>query len=84
MSAEQAAAFTSTVDWTSTLVVPIPKNASTYEQVAVDGVTGTLIQRPADDYPQFALIWVKDGIIYAISGLGTNSQQALDMANSLP
>jgi len=84
MSSEEAAAFTSTVDWASTLIVPIPRNAAVYEQVEVDGVTGTLIQRPADDYPQFALIWVKDGIIYAISGLGTNSQQALDMANSLP
>ena len=84
MSAEQAAAFTDTVDWTSTLVVPIPKNASTYEQVSVDGVTGTLIQRPADDAPQFALLWVKDGIIYAIGGLGSDSQQALDIANALP
>ena len=41
-------------------------------------------QRPADDSPQFALLWVKDGIVYAISGLGTNSQQAIDIANSLP
>jgi len=83
MSSEQAAAYTSSVDWTSTLVVPIPKNAATYEQVTVDGVSGTLIQRPADDAPQYALIWVKDGIVYAISGLGTNSQQAIEMANSL-
>jgi hypothetical protein len=84
MTTEQAAAFTSTVDWTSTLVVPIPKNASTYEQVSVDGVTGTLIQRPSDDAPQFALLWVKDGIIYAIGGLGSNSQLALELSNSLP
>ena len=84
MSFEEAAAFTNSVDWTSTLVVPIPKNAAVNKQVPVDGVTGTLIQRPADDAPQFALVWVKDGIVYAISGLGTNSQQALDMANSLP
>ncbi len=72
-----------TVNWASTLVIPIPRNAATYEQVTVDGVTGTLIQRPADDAPQFALLWVKDGIIHAISGLGTNSQQAIEMANSL-
>jgi hypothetical protein len=83
MSKEEAAAFTSTVDWASTLIVPIPKNAAVYQQVNVDGVTGTLIQRPADDAPQFALIWVKNGIIYAISGLGTNSPQAIEMANSL-
>lgn len=84
MSAEQAAAYTSTVDWQSTLVIPIPKNAASYEQVSVDGVTGTLIQRPADDMPQYALVWVKDGIVYALSGLGTMPQQALDIANSLP
>jgi anti-sigma factor RsiW len=84
MSSEQARDFAQSVNWTSTLVIPVPKNASTYEQVSVDGVTGTLIQRPADDAPQYLLIWVKDGIVYSIAGLGTNSQQALDMANSLP
>ncbi len=84
MTSEQAAAFTSSVDWTSTLVVPIPKNAATYEQLTVDGVTGTLIQRPADDAPQYVLLWVKNGVIYGIGGLGADSQQAIDMANSLP
>jgi hypothetical protein len=86
MTAEEAAAFTSTVDWTSTLVVPIPSNAATYEQVMVDGVTGTLIRRSSreGEPTTFALFWVKDGIIYAISGRGANSGQALEMANSLP
>jgi hypothetical protein len=86
MTAEEAAAFTSTVDWTSTLVVPIPSNSASYEQVTVDGVTGTFIQRPSreGEPTMFALLWVKDGIIYAISGRGTNSEQALVMANSLP
>jgi hypothetical protein len=84
MTAEEAAEFTSTVDWTSTLVVPIPKNAASNRQVTVDGVTGTLIERPSDDDPQFALFWVKDGIIYTIGGLGSNSQRALEIANSLP
>ncbi len=83
MSSDQAAAFVKSVDWTSTLVVPIPRNAATYEQVQVDGVTGTLIQRPADDAPQYVLIWVKNGIVYSIGGLGADSQQAIDMANSL-
>ncbi|HTP00611.1 MAG TPA: DUF4367 domain-containing protein, partial [Anaerolineales bacterium] len=83
MSEEQAKAFTDSVDWQSTLVVPIPKNAATYEQVQVDGVNGTLIQRPSDDAPQYVLIWIKDGVVYSIGGLGSDSQQAIDMANSL-
>ncbi|HEY9527408.1 MAG TPA: hypothetical protein VIR02_10015 [Anaerolineales bacterium] len=86
MTAEEAAAFTSTVDWTSTLVVPIPSNSASYEQITVDGVTGTLIQRPSreGEPTTFALLWVKDGIVYAISGRGDKSGQAIEMANSLP
>lgn len=84
MTAQEAAAYTASVDWTSTLVIPIPKNAATYRQINVDGVSGTLIERPSDDLPQFSLIWVKDGIIYAIGGLGTDAQLAIEMANSLP
>jgi hypothetical protein len=86
MTPEEAKAFTDSVDWASTLVVPIPRNASTYEQVTVDGVTGTLIQNTSSSGypPQYALLWVKDGIIYMINGMGSDSQQAIDMANSLP
>jgi hypothetical protein len=84
MRPDEAAEFTRTVDWTSTLLVPIPRNGAAHEQVSVDGVTGTLIQRRSAEMPQFALLWVKDGIIYAISGLGANSQPAVEMANSLP
>jgi hypothetical protein len=87
MSPEEAAEFTSTVDWTSTLVVPIPRDAASYQQVSVDGVTGALIERTiedGDDAPRFALFWVKDGIIYTIGGFGGGAQQALEIANSLP
>lgn len=85
MSQEQAQAFSQTVDWTSTLVVPIPRNVASYEQVSVDGVTGNLIRRTSNDEgaPQYALLWVKDGIIYAIGGLGSNADKALEIANSL-
>lgn len=83
MTAEQAHAYAQTVDWTTTLVVPIPRNSASSKQVQVDDVAGYLIQRPLDDAPQYALIWVKDGIIYAIGGLGNDTATALSMGNSL-
>ncbi len=83
MTKDQAHAYAQTVDWTSTLVVPIPRNAAQYKQVTVDGVQGYLIQRPLDDAPQYALVWVKGGIIYAIGGTGADTATALDMANAL-
>jgi len=83
MSASQAQAFAQSVDWTSSLVIPLPKNAATYDQVPVDGVTGYLIQRPVDDAPEFALVWVKNGTIYTVGGLGADSARAIAIANSL-
>ncbi len=83
MTPAQAQALSQNINWASTLVIPLPKNAATYQQVTVDGVSGVLIQRPPDDAPEYALIWVKDGIIYAIGGFGNNTAQAIDMANSM-
>jgi hypothetical protein len=83
MTPAQAHDFSQTVDWTSTLVIPIPRNGATYKQIAVDGVTGYLIQRPANDAPQYALVWVKNGIIYAIGSEGSDTAGALAMGNAL-
>ncbi|MGH9446876.1 MAG: anti-sigma factor family protein, partial [Terriglobia bacterium] len=84
MTAEEAEAFCQTVDWTSTLVVPIPSGATTSMQVAVDGVEGTLISgRPRNGRPaDYDLIWVKNGIIYSIWGFG-GAEKALGLAGSL-
>jgi hypothetical protein len=84
MTKDQAHAYASTVDWTSTLVVPIPRNAAQYKPVNVDGgASGYLIQRPMDDAPQYAIVWVKSGIIYAVGGVGNDTTAALSIANSL-
>ncbi len=83
MTKEQAHAYAQTVDWTSTLVVPIPRNAAQYKPVTVDGVNGYLIQRPLGDAPQYAIVWVKDSIIYAVGGVGSDTTAALAIANSL-
>ena len=82
MTKEQAHAYAQTVDWTSTLVVPIPRNAAQYKPISVDGVNGYLIQH-AIDHSQYALVWVKNGIIYAIGGFGSDTTAALSMANSM-
>lgn len=84
MSPQQAQNFCATVDWKSTLVVPIPRQASSYLEEQVDGVQGDLIMghsyhgRP----PEYTLIWVKKGIIYSIHGYG-EPDQALALADAL-
>lgn len=83
MTKEQAHAYAQTVDWTSTLVVPVPRNAAQYKKMTVDGVEGYLIRRPVDDAPQYVIVWVKNGIVYAVAGRESDTTNALNMANSL-
>jgi hypothetical protein len=80
MSATQARELCQTIDWKSTLVLPIPRFVGSYSLVEVDGVQGTLIKD--SDGPGYVLIWVKDGIIYCLAGQG-DSSKAVTLANSL-
>jgi hypothetical protein len=84
MSAAEAHAFVETVDWGSTLVIPVPRNGHQYRQVPVDGVTGYLIYRVADDGvpARYTIVWVKAGIVYGLSGFGP-AETGLALANSL-
>jgi hypothetical protein len=83
LSEADAAQYASTVDWTSTFVLPLPYNDMTYQDVAVDGVPGTLIQQLYDPtYGSYILLWVKDGIIYSLTGYGS-PDAALQIANGL-
>lgn len=82
MTPEEAANYSRNVDWTSTFVIPVPRNSSTNEQVSVDGVNGTLIKYRENGQQAFLLVWVKDGIIYALGGAGKGND-ALKIAASL-
>jgi hypothetical protein len=81
MSAAEADSFSQTVDWSTTLVIPVPNFAS-HETVSVDGVNGILIQQNPELTMQYMLIWAKNGIVYALNGYG-NRETALAIANSL-
>lgn len=83
MSAEAARGFSRSVDWTSTMVLGLPRGTS-WRSVEVDGVQGTLIERSArrGRPPGYSLLWVKNGIIYALTGFGEPAE-ALTLAGSL-
>lgn len=84
MSAAEAQAFCKTVDWSSTLVIPVPQNGGSYRTIPVDGVNGTLIEVPPHDnfIGRYALIWVKNGMVYSLRGKGLSSR-ALAAVESL-
>lgn len=84
MSAAEAARFSARVDWTATLVVPLPRTEAWYEDVTVDGVSGVVIRPTKNRLPleEYLLMWVKDDIVYILMSTG-DLADAVQLANSL-
>jgi hypothetical protein len=83
MSPTQARELAQTIDWKSTLVLPIPRRAGTFSQVTVAGTPATLITNNGGRRgPDYVLIWVKNGIIYGLVGHG-DASEAVALGNSL-
>ena len=83
LSANEAANFTQTVDWTTTFVLPILHGQSSYEKVSVGGEEGVLL-RPKGPAPtsRFDLVWVENGILYSLMGTGDDTT-ALNLASQI-
>ncbi|MGQ9814392.1 MAG: hypothetical protein ACUVR3_04480 [Candidatus Roseilinea sp.] len=93
MTPDAARQLAQTIDWSSTLLVPIPANAATVSEVQVRGVPGLLIVATApvsgavtlgdEQVTQYAtLLWSEGDTVHAATG---NVDQAtlLEMANSM-
>jgi anti-sigma factor RsiW len=82
MSPAQAKEFCQTINWKSTLVLPLPRYVESYDVVDVNGVQGTLVNNPGGRGLRYALIWVKGGMVYSLLGFG-DSGDAVSLADSL-
>jgi hypothetical protein len=83
MTPDEAAQFSQNIDWATTLVLPLPAYEATFQDVAVDGVQGTLILGNDEGFgQQYVLIWIKDGVVYMLAGPG-GASTALRLANSI-
>jgi hypothetical protein len=81
MSKEDAVSFTQKIDLSTTLILPVPMNAKSGD-VQVDGVEGVFVQNSQSSHSSYMLAWVKNDILYSVSGAGTLSE-ALKIADSL-
>jgi len=80
LSPDQAKQFSQSIDWTTTLVIPVPTGKDlTTSDVSVDGVNGTLVSSAQG---QYTIVWIKDNRIYALNGWGDPSE-GLKLANIL-
>lgn len=83
LSPEEARQFSRNIDWSSTLVIPLPMDIAAFRDVSVDGVNGVLITERSTSYaPHYILLWQKNGVVYSLAGQG-NAEDMLAVANSL-
>ena len=68
------------IDWAGTLLMPIPSEMVTYNEVTVDGISGVALE-PLDGSGG-ALMWQKEGNIYLLSTQG-GTDELLNLAESL-
>lgn len=69
MSAAEAQRLSASIDWSSTLLLPVPENIATFSEVTVDGASALALS--SVDGGESSLMWQKDGAIYLLVGPNT-------------
>lgn len=84
MSRDEAYRMSVTIDWRSTLIVPVPSQAVAYRPINVRGNEGLLIEGLAanERYPGGALMWSEGGETFAITG-AISGEELLEIAQNL-
>ena len=78
----EARRIAQSIDWTSTLLLPIPQNLGSYREVTVNGVTGVLLE-PFDAEAEAAVVWQKDGMVYMMRAGRLSADELLAQADSV-
>jgi hypothetical protein len=89
MGRQDAESMARSIDWHTTLLVPVPATARSFRKVHVHGEPGLLIEstRGTDDVPSgprgsAVVMWAENGMVYALSG-NVNEAELLEMAESV-
>jgi hypothetical protein len=78
----EAQRIAQSIDWTSTLLLPIPQGFGTYREVTVNGVSGVLLE-PFDSDAEAAVVWQQDGVVYVMRAGQLSADELLAQANSV-
>ncbi len=82
MSPNQMRDFRSLFDWRAALALSAPRGLRSYVMTSVNGNRAMLMITAARREPTYALVWVRDGVVYTLSGYGS-SGDAVALAGSI-
>ena len=72
------------IDWSTTLVVPVPANVGSVQEVPVRGTTGYVI-KAAESSPngrESVVFWQANGVLYAVTG-NLSAADLVDIAEEI-
>ena len=78
----EARRIAQSIDWTSTLLLPIPQDLGTYREANVNGVSGVVLE-PFDAEAEAAVVWQKDGMVYMMRAGRLSVDELLAQANTV-
>ncbi|MFO7539883.1 MAG: hypothetical protein R6X32_17735 [Chloroflexota bacterium] len=81
MSPAEATRLASDIDWTSTLVLPVPQEMATFNEVTINGSSGLALS--SLDGQEQSLVWQQDGNIYLLASRSHSQAELLRLTQSL-
>ncbi|MEM7798797.1 MAG: DUF4367 domain-containing protein [Chloroflexota bacterium] len=79
MSEAEAASLSRAIDWTNTLILPIPQDAADFQEVSVNGNPGLLLT--SIDGMGNSIMWEENGMVYMLAG-DIDAGALIDLANN--
>jgi hypothetical protein len=81
MSPAEAARLSRDIDWTSTLVLPVPQDVATFNEVIINGSSGLALS--SLNGQENSLIWQQDSHIYLLASQQHTPAELLRLAHSM-
>jgi hypothetical protein len=81
MAPEDAQRLSRQVDWTNTLLLPVPTQVASVQETVIAGEDAVLLT-PQEGQGERTLLWHKDGVVYVVSGQ-VGEEKLISVAESL-
>ena len=81
LSDAEAYRLARSIDWTSTVLLPVPQEFASFTEVTVDGVSGMALDSLGGEGS--TLLWQKDGVVYILIGPNRSSNELVSLAGTL-
>lgn len=78
----EAQRIAQSIDWTSTMLLPIPQELGTYREVTVNGVSGVVLE-PFDPDAEAGVVWQQDGMVYMMRAGRLSVDELVAQANTV-